>query len=316
MNNQQPPSYRNKFSIILYHLGSILVLCGKKLLELSEIDYGTLIPEMPNPRPTMQDLQSIMTVYHNKIKQSLHRRSKSRLFMNTQESETILDVCKKRHCGTEGDQSGSAYGFSWKPYLKGYLLDCGSMIAAHLQPTQNHNENAHGFPDLISKFVPERVAEGDEIEYWHNGLHKATIVGRVLSTGRHGARTIYGTVPCFRSEHHLASGTPIFKEGRLVSVITTSNNQGLYAVSGISGTSGHMKSHAVRIRKATTGQAIYGGIIADYDTIKTEAMRVKQTSAGFLHYELVVFPDRMDIVSWRGDNFEEFHARCPVKLEQ
>lgn len=214
-------------------------------------------------------------------------------------------------------EEGEAYGFKWIKTIGGVILTCRTMLAAHL--LGQVDETKHCFPDMQSEVVPPRVRIGDRLEVWHQGCLQKVLVDRwIMSSSKMGSRTVWGLLPAFKFKGKLTSGSPIFNDGRLQSVITKSDGKGLYAVSGIGRISGHVKGHRVRFRRVPDNNSVYGNLIGDFAKIKAEAMREKNLEGGPLNTEVYILSDRIDVTQWRGDNKELLHTRdfvdCQVEM--
>lgn len=267
--------------------------------------------------------QLVQACEHAVVKKDIPtRRRKNKRNTRTEHTlvgKTTSNIAIRTHGGRKlakeyETAEGSAYGYSWTKYKDGAQLVTKDMIASHLYETTDHDITLHGFPDMISKEIPEQVKVGDDVEYWNGSrLIETKVDSTMFVSGKFGNRTIWGIVPSFTSPDTLVSGTPIFKEKKLVSVITKSDGKGNYAISGMSRTSGHVVGSRLQARVVPSGYSVYGNMMGPYGKIKTEAVRVKNKNDNTpMETEIYIYTDRISIVTWRGDNQELGHVRAPA----
>lgn len=224
----------------------------------------------------------------------------------------LLTMAYRYHAGQ--GFAGSAYGHTWKAGETGCELP--TMRAVHTLKEEEIDPTKHHFPDIQSDTVPQVVPDGAEVEVaTPTGLKKFAVTGRMLTWAKAGKRWIWGVVPSFQSDLELVSGAPIFYERRLVSVVTRSDGQGTYAVSGIGRPSGHCTTRDFRVCKAQPGYAVYGNMVSTYANIKAEALRIKEPDSGVASGSaLVMFPGgRLDYVEWTPNNHEITHLRMDAR---
>jgi len=213
----------------------------------------------------------------------------------------------KSHNG--GGSTGQANGVKWVRHEEGAILTDKAMVANHV--LQMDDEKRHAFPDMTANIIPPVVQMGDEIEYWDEStraLRTAMVTTFIWVVSKIGDRVLWGKVPAFEGIGKIVSGTPIFRNKKLVSVVTKSNGKH-YAISGISSTSGHAKAKNIRLRNMRKGESCYGNMIAGYADIKDEALREKNVDYGPLNIEIVVDEEKARVIGWVGDNHETFHVR-------
>lgn len=227
-------------------------------------------------------------------------------------------VAIKAHAGLYSDSEveGEMYGYKWARHGEGTKLLNGELKAAHLEARTNERE--HGFPDMCGTIVPRKMEVGEVVETVVSGVVQQHLLrGRIVMKGKHGRRTLWGVVPYFYCGARLPSGLPIFHNKQLVSVITKSDGKGKYAVSGVSDTSGHVWGDDVDIERVTGAKSVYAGLAADYDAIKTEALREKtDDQRATIKTKIYLLDGGMRVVQYRGDNFELSHVRIGERVKE
>ncbi|KAF4524375.1 hypothetical protein B566_EDAN007551 [Ephemera danica] len=210
----------------------------------------------------------------------------------------------KEFCSNIEDQI--IHSFKDEPRIKLTGYDCDiiqNSRGVYTDPNQIitrvvHRDGAapsfHGFPDLCTNKVLPTVEKDDNIE-----------------------KLIYGVVPAFYSKEILQCGSPIFKDKKLVSVITQCYDDHYYTVSGISDFSGHIRTESYERKIVEAGEAVYGVTSAPYAVIKALAIEKSHLEpAGSSSVTLFAFKTqvRTDVTVTTENGVELLHLRYKASM--